>query len=95
MSLNHSFSLYEKIMAQCPISSSSIKKYNKKEGKNYIFRENMEEKDIILMIYNENEEEIKNLEKSLEKSIDKSFDKSYEKSFDKSLNNLLINDSQN
>ena len=35
-------------MAQCPISSSSIKKYKKKEGKNYIFRENMEEKDIIL-----------------------------------------------
>ena len=82
-------------MAQCPISSSSIKKYKKKEGKNYIFRENMEEKDIIPMIYNENEEEIKYLEKSLEKSIDKSFDKSYEKSFDKSLNNLLINDSQN
>ena len=96
--LNHSFSLYEKIMAQSPIPSSSIKKFDKeeiKEDKNYIFRENMEEKDIIPMIYNENEEEIKYLEKSLEKSIDKSFDKSYEKSFDKSLNNLSINDSQN
>ncbi len=85
-------------MAQSPIPSSSIKNFDKKEikeDKNYIFRENMEEKDIIPMIYNENEDEIKNLEKSLEKSIDKSFDKSYEKSFDKSINNLSINDSQN
>ena len=98
--LNHSFSLYEKIMKECPIPYSSIKKYDKNEIKidnNYIYKENLEEKDIIPALYNENEEEIKNLEKSLEKSIDKSFDRSYEKSFDKSLNNMSLNqsDSQN
>ena len=98
--LNHSFSLYEKIMKESPIPYSSIKKYDKNEIKidnNYIYKENLEEKDIIPALYNENEEEIKNLEKSLEKSIDKSFDRSYEKSFDKSLNNMSLNqsDSQN
>ena len=96
--LNHSFSLYKKILDKSPIPVSSIKNFEKKSikiDKKYIWKENLEEKDIIPALYNENEEEIKNLEKSLEKSIDKSFDRSYEKSFDKSLNNLSVNESQN
>ena len=95
--LNRNFSTLEKILKKAPIPVSSIKKFEKEEikvNKNYILRENMEEKDIIPGLSNENEEEIKYLEKSLERSIDKSFDKSYEKSFDKSLNNTSLNQSE-
>ena len=92
--LNHSFSLYEKILEKSPLPIPSIKKFEKSEIKfdnNYILRENLKEKDIIPAIYTENEEEVKYLEKSLEKYVDKSFDRSYEKSFDKS--NLSLNES--
>ena len=94
--LNHSFSLYEKILEKSPLPIPSIKKFEKSEIKfdnNYILRENLKEKDIIPAIYTENEEEVKYLEKSLEKYVDKSFDRSYEKSFDKSI--LSLNESQN
>ena len=92
--INHSFSVNQKILTQKLILCPSIKNFNKKEIKvdsNYTLRENMEEKDIIPGLCNENEEDIKNLEKSLEKSIDKSFDRSY----DKSINNNSLNQSDN
>ena len=60
--------------------------------------ENLDEQQIIPELYDENEEDIKSLEKSMEKSIDKSFDKSYEKSINMSVNqsyNQSINQSYN
>ena len=59
-----------------------IKKYNKDEVKineNYINVEDLSEKDIIPDLCQEEDEDIKSLEKSLESSIDKSFDKKYER----------------
>ena len=69
-----------------------IKKYDKntiKLNKEYKDAENLSEKDIIPDLYEEEEEDIRSLEKSLERSIDKSFDKSYDKWYGQSFNDKL------
>ena len=77
-----------------------IKKFDKnsiKIAQNYKECENLSERDIIPDLYEEEEEDIRSLEKSLERSIDKSFDKSYDKWYGQSLNDKIeaINDSFN
>ena len=95
------FSIYEKILKREVPPNPIIKKFNKDEIKikeDYVLMENLEERDIIPELYEDNDEDIKYLEKSLERSIDKSFDKSYEKSFNASINqsyNQSINQSYN
>ena len=80
---------------------SSIKPFNKdtiKISKDYKDAENLSERDIIPDLYEEEEDDIKSLEKSLERSIDKSFDKSYDKWYGVSLNdkiNEVSNESNN
>ena len=88
--INQNFLLYEKLLKKNIKPVPIIKKFDKKEiliNANYILNENLDIKDMIS--YNDNDEEIKNLERSFEKSIDKSFDKSYEKSFERSYNNNM------
>ena len=75
---------YMKLIKNAKDIIPCIKKFNKNEIKiNEKYRnvENFEEKDIIPDLYEEDDEDIKSLEKSLENSIDKSFDKNYEKVF--------------
>ena len=63
-----------------------IKKFDKDTIKvklDYKECENLSERDIIPDLYEEEEDDIRSLEKSLERSIDKSFDKSFDKSNDK------------
>ena len=78
-----------------------IKKYDKNSIKialNYKECENLSEREIIPDLYEEEEEDIRSLEKSLERSIDKSFDKSYDKWYGQSLNDKIegtISDSFN
>ena len=71
-----------------------IKKFNKNEIKikeNYINVENLSEKEIIPDLYEEEEEDIKSLERSLESSIDKLFDKNSfkDKLYNKNKNNII------
>ena len=80
----------------------SIKKYDKNSIKikeDYKECENLSEREIIPDLYEEEEEDIRSLEKSLERSIDKSFDKSYDKWYGQSLNDKMnepaVNDSYN
>ena len=95
------FNLYQKILNSKLKLNPSIKKFDKAEIKtdvNYKLCENLEEKDIIPDLIEENDEDIKSLEKSLERSIDKSFDKNYERSLNTSVNqsnNQSINQSYN
>ena len=78
-----------------------IKKYDKNSIKialNYKECENLSEREIIPDLYEEEEEDIRSLEKSLERSIDKSLDKSYDKWYGQSLNDKIegtISDSFN
>ena len=95
------FNLYLKILKRDIPPHPIIKKFDKNEikiKKDYELMENLDEQQIIPELYDENEEDIKSLEKSMEKSIDKSFDKSYEKSINMSVNqsyNQSINQSYN
>ena len=81
-----------------------IKKFDKNAIKiklDYKECENLSERDIIPDLYEEEEDDIRSLEKSLERSIDKSFDKSFDKSNEKwyrqSINSLndKINEAAN
>ena len=69
-----------------------IKNFDKKAikiNKDYKDAENLSEKDIIPDLYEEDEDDIRSIEKSLERSIDKSFDKSYDKWYGQSFNDKL------
>ena len=87
------FNLYQKILKSNNKYNPTIKHFDKNEIKidpNYKLAEFLEEKDIIPELMEENDDDIKSLEKSMEKSIDKSFDKNYERSL-----NLSVNQSNN
>jgi hypothetical protein len=83
---------YKKILKNKNNIKPIIKKYDKstiKINKDYKNTEFLSEKDIIPDLYEEEEDDIRSLEKSLERSIDKSFDKSYDKWYGQSFNDKL------
>ena len=83
---------YMKILKDKKNLKPAIKKYHKdsiKIDKDYKYAENLSERDIIPDLYEEEEEDIRSLEKSLERSIDKSFDKSYDKWYGQSYNDKV------
>ena len=93
---------YMKILKNTTNLLPSIKKFDKSQIKikeDYKECENLSEREIIPDLYEEEEDDIRSLEKSLERSIDKSFDKSYDKWYGQSLNDKLnesnANDSNN
>ena len=93
---------YMKILKNSKNLLPSIKKFDKSKIKikeDYKECENLSEREIIPDLYEEEEEDIRSLEKSLERSIDKSFDKSYDKWYGQSLNDKLneqnVNESYN
>jgi hypothetical protein len=95
---------YMKVLKSKDKLKPRIKKYDKNKiyvNKEYANAEDLSEKDIIPDLYEEEEDDIRSLEKSLERSIDKSFDKSYDKWYGHSLNDKIndvsgsINDSYN
>ena len=95
------FNLYQKILKSSIKYNPSIKKFDKNEIKidpDYKLAEFLEEKDIIPELVEDNDDDIRSLEKSMERSIDKSFDKNYERSLNLSVNqsnNQSINQSYN
>ena len=83
---------YMKVLKEKKNLKPAIKKYNKnniKVNKDYKNAENLSERDIIPDLYEEEEDDIRSLEKSLERSIDKSFDKSYDKWYGQSFNEKI------
>ena len=83
---------YMKILKSKDKLKPRIKKYDKNKiyvNKDYANAEDLSERDIIPDLYEEEEDDIRSLEKSLERSIDKSFDKSYDKWYGHSLNDKI------
>ena len=91
---NFDINIYMKKLKDKVELKPCIKKFNKNEIKikeNYINVENLSEKEIIPDLYEEEEEDIKSLERSLESSIDKLFDKNSfkDKLYNKNKNNII------
>ena len=78
ISFKSDFNLYLNILKRDISPHLIIKKFDKNEiktKKDYELMENLDEQQMILELYDENEEDIKSLEKRMEKSINKSYKK--------------------